>query len=54
MWVNHNMVLFHSIFWMMMLITKYEMHLLDLWYSGNDNIFYLVVQYNPLLVGMHD
>ena len=37
-----------------MLITKYQMHLLDLWHSGNDNVFYLVVQYNPLQVGMHD
>ena len=35
-------------------VSKYEMCLSNLWYSGSDNVFYLVVQYNPLLVGMHD
>ena len=30
-----------------MLVTKYEMHLLDLWHSDNVNIFCLTVQYNP-------
>ena len=37
-----------------MLVVEYEMHLLDLWYSDNDNVFYLAVLYNPLQVGMHD
>ena len=38
-----------------MLVARYEMHLLDLWYSDNDNVFYLDVQYNPLQVfTMHD
>ena len=39
---------------MKMSVTKYEIHLLDLWHSDNDNAFYLIVQYNPLQVGMHD
>ena len=39
---------------MKMLVAKYEMYLSYLWYSGSDNVFYLIVQYNPLLVGMHD